>query len=226
MRAAIARRQLAVRLCVALVMMAGVAGAFDLNLLFMRDVVYQPELDSAVQPAAVAVGVGFKFGAIGVVQVRLGGSGYWNQLQTVEIEQGTDTREALHSAWAQIIPGVRIPLFYQPLTAYGGIGVGGRNSAEHRVDHDYEDYVRWHDRSVWAADQTFLLGLGFQLSRRFDLTLETQRAGFTVSSELIRRYATYREGSYILQERREDVFKVGWRKTAATGIGVGLRLKL
>ena len=134
--------------------------------------------------------------------------------------------EALRSAWVQFIPGLRAPTFYQPMSLYGGICFGARNSAERRVDRDYSDYLRWHDRSVWAADQAFLLGLAFRLSRRFDLRLEAERAGFSVSSELIRHYTTYRDDYYYtIEEQREDVFKVGWRKTAATGIGVGVGLK-
>jgi hypothetical protein len=211
------------------VVFAARANAFDLEALFMRDVVYQPERDSVVQPAAAAIGVGFRFGPIGMVQARVGGSGYWNQVVYVDEEDGSNVREALRSAWVQVIPGVRVPLFYEPLAAYGGIGLGGRSSAERRIDQVpgyYNDYTKWHDRSVWAFDQSFTLGLGFELSRRFALDLEASRAGFTVGSEVIRRYTTHSDYEDPIEEECQSVLRAGWRKTAATGIGVGLRLKL
>jgi hypothetical protein len=198
----------------------------ELSLTLMRDVVYQPERDSAVHPAAVALGAGFSFGSIGMAQVRLGGSGYWNLARNVDTERGSETDEWLRSVWVQVVPGVRASLFFKPLTAYGGIGLGGRSSAERRVDHDYTDYTDYHDRSVWAFDQTFLLGLGFELSSRFDINLEGQRPGLTVSSELIRRYQAYHGWPEPTEGAREDLFRVGWRSSAATGIGIGLRVKL
>jgi len=221
-------RKTTFKLFISLLLIAGAAEAFDLSLTFMRDVTYQPERDSVVQPAAAALGVGFRFGSIGMVQARMGVSGYWNQVMDQKQDRSTDAREALRSAWVQVIPGVRVPLFDWPLTVYGGVGLGGRNSAERRIDHIEPSYgyKDWHDRSVWAFDQSFVLGLGFELTRRLALDLEASRAGFTVSSEVIRRYRTYRDFADPIQEECQDVFRAGWRKTAATGIGVGLRLKL
>jgi hypothetical protein len=205
------------------------AQAIDLEALFMRDVVYQPESDSIVQPASAALAAGLRFGAIGMLQARVGGSGYWNQVIDIDEQSGSNVKEALRSAWVQVIPGVRVPLFYEYLTAYGGIGLGGRSSAERRVDQvpsPYRDWTNWNDRSVWAFDQSFILGLGFELSRRLALDLEASRAGFTVAGEEIRRYRTYHDDNYPYEESYLNVFRAGWRKTAATGIGVGLRLKL
>ena len=227
MRIVISGRAFAIAVALSVVFAARV-DALDLEAVFMRDVVYQPERDSVVQPAAAALGVGFSLGSIGMVQARLGVSGYWNQVIDQEQDRSTDAREALRSAWVQVIPGVRVALFHQSLTAYGGVGLGGRNSAERRTDRiaRHYGYSDWHDRSVWAFDQTFMLGLGFELSRLFVLDLEASRAGFTVSSEVIRRYKTYSDYGDPIEEECQNVLRAGWRKTAATGIGVGLRLKL
>jgi hypothetical protein len=211
---------------VGLVLMAAAARGVELSATLMRDVVYESEPDSVVRPAAAALGVGFRFGPIGMVQLRVGGSLYWNQSVDVGFDDAADVRESFQSVWVQAIPGVRVPLFYEPLSAYGGIGLGGRSSAERRVDRDNGDEVDYHDRSVWAFDQTFLLGLAFSLSRRFDINLEVQRPGLTADYRLTRSYRAYEGWGDPIEGEREDLVGVGWRAPAATGMGVGLRLKL
>jgi len=216
------------RLLVGLFVVAGAAQAFDLSLTFMRDVLYQPERDSAVQPAAAAVGVGFRFGSIGMVQARVGGSGYWYLVMDEDVQGGSHARDALKSVWVQAIPGVRVPLFRQYLSVIGGIGLGGRSSAERRIDNTSSsyDYQDWHERSVWAFDQTFVLGLEFELSSRLGLDLEATRAGFTAGRESRRYYRTYLDYADPIEETYQDFFQAGWRRTAATGLGVGLHVKL
>ena len=125
----------------------------------------------------------------------------------------------------QAIPMLRYHSPSVPVSFYAGVGLGGRGSITRRWGYD-SDRRHLRDVASAGADQTFLLGLAFELSRRFDVNVEAERAGFSVSYEVVKTYMWYSGYGDPLQDDRDDHLNVGWLRSAPTGIGVGLRLKL
>jgi hypothetical protein len=79
-----------------------------------------------------------------------------------------------------------------------------------------------------GADQTFLAGLSYEPSRRFGVDLTLERVGFSLAYDV--EYAYYRS-DYPKKDPVEitdyqRALDIGWRASAPTGIGVGLRIKL
>lgn len=214
------------RLGVAVLLLAATAGATDISLTLCRDVLFQPSAsDSMVEPTTALLGVGFRLGSLGVMRIRAGYSGYLDR--TVAHAELSDEHVSLNGLRAQALPVFRIRMPVDSLFLYGGVGLGGRSLSLRRVywDPRYES-TRRHDLSAWAFDQTFLFGLGFELSHRFGLDIEAERQGFCASYELTSLYHWYGGFNEPIQDESTDDLNIGWRKSAPTGIGVGLRLKL
>jgi hypothetical protein len=213
----------AVKSVVAVLLLAAAARAADLNLALGRDVLYQPgSQDSAVMPAVALLGAGLRLGSIGSLKIRAGYSEYWSVAGIAELPE--ERGVMLRGVRLQVIPGVRITTPYEPVSVYGGVGLGGRTSSLHDSNHRGEIDVR--DQSLWAFDQTFLLGVGVELSRRFGLDVEAERLGFSAGYSLTREYHEYSGFNDPIEVGKSDHLDIGWRGRARTGIAVGLRLKL
>ena len=203
----------------------GLAGAVELSLTACRDVLYQPaEEDSLVQPVAGLLGVGFRLGNTAALEVRAGYSGYVNQ--ALAFDNPEDERLSLQGVRLQLAPMLRVPTPLPWATVLAGVGLAGNYSLLRRGHWGgfYTDDRR--DVSTTAFDQSFLLGVAFDLSRRLGVNIEAERVGFAVSYAVERNYKWYEHWSEPIELSRYDDLEVGWRASVPTGIGVGLRLKL
>jgi len=201
------------------------AGAVEFSLTGCRDVLYRPgHTDSLVQPASALLGVGFKGTGLGMLVIRAGYSGY--QGQTLDDESGDEVRRSLHGVRVEVLPLLKLQTPARAVSVLGGIGISGRRTA----------YSHWHtvvfhsedrrDVSTSAVDQSFLLGLAFELSRRFGADIEAERVGFSISRADERTYHWDRRWKQMIQQDLNIDVSGGWVTSAPTGIGVGLRLKL
>jgi hypothetical protein len=212
--------------CALMAVLVGAAGAMDIDLLVCRDALYQAERsDSMVQPAAVLVGAGFRVGASGMLRLRAGYFGYGDR--EVWFSESTHQSRTLDGARVQVTPTAMFRTPIDPVSIYAGVGLVARSSLlRHSFWQPDYGYTTRRDIVTLAADQTFLLGVGFELSRRFGLDVEAERSGFSASYGLTRTYQWYEGWEEPVEEHRIDDLTIGWRKSAPTGIGVGLRLKL
>jgi len=81
------------------------------------------------------------------------------------------------------------------------------------------------DRVTWAIDQSFVAGFQLDVSRRFAVDIEAERAGMSLAWTALREYHSYPDDPEFLT-RRDDIYHIGWVEGARTGLGMGLRLKL
>jgi len=206
-----------------LTMVLAEAGAKDLSVGTSRDVMFQPSrVDSVVEPTSVFLGVGFPLGRLAVLRVRAGYSGYVDR--AVDHSELFDERVTLNGLRVQVEPILRVRTPIDSVSFYGGVGLGGRGQVLQSYYRD--DRERRRDQSTLAIDQSFLFGIGFELSRRFGFDLEFERQGFCASYEVTKEYYWYEGFTEPIQGGSTDNLNIGWRKSAPAGLGVGLRLKL
>jgi hypothetical protein len=203
----------------------GLSGAVELSLTVCRDVLYRPgPNDSIVQPAAALLGAGFRLGNVAELRVRAGYAGFTNQY--VEYAGYIHERWNLHGVRLQAVPVARVGTPIAAASLLGGIGLASRGSTMRNSLWRGSSWERRRDVSSLAVDQTFLLGLGLDLSRRFGLDLEVERAGFSASYEYSRAYQWYEGSGEEIELSRNDNLSIGWLRSAPTGLGATLRLKL
>lgn len=219
------RSDLARRAALAVLVLAGQTGAWDLLLGVQRDVLYRPPADSSYAPAVVMLGADFRLGGLGHIRARAGYSRYWNWYVADDDPSQWDNTSGYR---VQAVPFVRIPTPVKPLSVSVGLGLGGREQkGETQVENSalYYNYTTVHDRVTWAIDQSFVAGIQFDVSRRFAVDIEAERAGVTLAWTVLRKYYTS-PGVPRYVRLREDVYHIGWVESALTGLGMGLRLKL
>jgi hypothetical protein len=209
----------------AVLVLAGKTGAWDLSLGVQRDVLYRPPEDSSYAPAVVTLGADFALGGLGHIRARVGYSRYWNWYVADDDPSQWDNTFGYR---VQAVPFIRIPTPLKPLSVSVGLGLGGRGQKDATwVENPplYYNYTVVHDRVTWAIDQSFVAGLQLDVSRRFAVDLEAERAGVTLAWTVLRKYYTA-PGVPKYVSLREDVYHIGWVEGALTGLGMGLRLKL
>ena len=201
------------------------SGAVELGLTVSRDIMYETWQRDTIVPAVALLGTGFRLGDVGRLWIR---AGYFGETdRAVQYETPDDERNTLHGVRLQVTPMLWYKTPLKAVSLYAGVGLAGRGSL---MSHSYHQssYVYTDMSEVWtiAANQTFLVGLGLELSRRFGLNLEAERAGFLASYAVEREYKLYEGWKEPIQQSRVDEMGIGWLASAPTGLGVGLRLKL
>ena len=201
------------------------AGAAELSLTGCRDALYRPgRLDSMVQPGAALLGMGFRAGNVGRLMIRVGYSGF--QGLALDHEKGDEVRRSMHGVRVELLPLLKLQTPVRVASVFGGIGVSGRRSSLIQR-HDVVFYsADRRDASTNAVDQSFLLGLAFELSPKLGVDIEAERVGFSISRVDERVYHWDRRWSEMIETGFSVDVDGGWTKSAPTGIGVGLRLKL
>lgn len=203
-------------------LLVGGASGLDLGLTVAQDV--WEYSDSLVKPASVLLGVDFPLGAMAHMRVRAGYSGWFDFSASMNASECGQAE--YHGVRVDAAPLLRVPVWTLPLYVSTGVGVGGRFAFEQSSTGAYGWREIISDRTVTAIDQTFMMGVGFDISRRLALDFEIERPGFSASYEHRRRYM-YDTGvtePTILSS--DDQVHVGWRGDARTGIGATLRVKL
>jgi hypothetical protein len=209
----------------AVLLLAAQAGAWDLSLGVQQDVLYRPPEDSSYAPAVVVLGADFALGGLGHVRARAGYSKYWNWYVADDDPSQWDNTFGYR---AQAVPFVRIPTPVKLISVSVGLGLGGRWQKDvtwvQNPAINY-NYTTAHDRVTWAIDHSFVAGIQLDVSRRFAVDIEAERAGMALAWTVLRKYYTA-PGIPTYVRSREDVYHIGWVEGARTGLGMGLRLKL
>ena len=215
--------------CVMAVLMmaifSGSAHALDVGLEVQRDVLFRTTFDSIAVPTTALASVGFHLGGSFWLRVRAGYSSYYDWFKPIDALSAERRSDGIR---VQLVPVAVVPTPLEQVSLLAGAVVGGRWQSDRSKSWDWWWYnyvgVPCREQSIWAIDQTFVLGLQFALSRRFALEVSAEREGFCFYHLLSSEYRVWR-GEPWLRDQNE-YYRITWVDAARTGLGIGLRVKL
>ena len=206
-----------------IVLSVGSAYCLDVGFDFQRDVLHMPGSDSTVTPAAVLASTDLHLGGSAWLRARAGYSCYYNWMDP---ENGESQERRSDGIRLQAIPMAVVATPLENVAFLFGAGVGGRWQSERLATwHPFYWGVPVKERSIWAIDQTFMLGLRLDVSKRFALEVQAEREGLCACLLLAREYTEWR-GNLPVENNRVETFSINWVDAARTGLGIGLRVKL
>jgi hypothetical protein len=209
-------------------LLVGIASGIDFELTLLQDRLYQPSLDSAIQPTAFLAGVEFGIGQYSGIVLRAGYSGYHAWIvdhHSFDIDQAWT-----HGGRVQAIPTVHVPAPFGVswLRLDAGIGLTGAYSKTGKSYSTYEGYatglVREHE--AWTGAACFIGGFSIMPFRRMSFDVEFERGGFAASYLEKRARRIYDQVELPEDSYADDILSVGWLAKTPTAIGAGFRLGL
>ncbi len=204
----------------------GLVRANELSLTVCQDALFRPGAsDSMVRPVAVLAGLGLRLGTSGTLDLRAGYSGYANLVRDIT---WAERRRTLYGVRLQAAPVFRVTTPIKGASVSGGAGLAvSVAKLVQWLKFDSRIYHYWRDVRTLGVDQTFLVGLGYEPSRRLGVDLTLERVGFSLAYGVEWAYRDYVPGKDTVEVADyQKTLDVGWRAAAPIGIGVGLRLKL
>jgi hypothetical protein len=207
---------------------AGSAYGIDIGVTVMQDRLYQPTLDSAIQPTVFLAGVEFGIGKHVGIELRAGYSGFYSWTQ--EFHSIALDRTWTHGARAQAVPRVHIvaPFGIDWLQLDAGIGLAGlySTSVDRESQHYEEEYGTLREHEAWSGVQSLIAGARFRPGDWFSFDLEFEHPGIIVSYTEKRSYRIYGWEMSEIPWLADDVYLFRWLGDAKTAIGAGIRFGL
>jgi hypothetical protein len=201
------------------------ARGVDMGVRIGQDGFFVPAGDTTVRPTAFMVEAEFGLGPVAALRTQAGYS-YHEDLSF----------SVMNESWSrEWIDGVRIeaaPLFliHTPLdwlSLRGGVGLGlswyEDNDRNTRL-HPYTESEYWSTRNLFAGTQTFVAGVRCEVSPRFSVLLDAERAGLRLNYADAIMYRG--NGGYPDVDYHIGQFTANWDGRASNAISVALHFKL
>jgi hypothetical protein len=215
-----------VKLTVCLSVMVAAASAVELGIGVGRDVLYQTDSDTTIQPTAFHAQAGFGLGRSASVQVSAGYAMF--RQNTYEVQRELVLLKGLNGARVQATPLFTVATPLSWLSLQGGIGLGGAcywYRREYTLFEEHRTLGTVSLRTLLSVVQTFRLGVDCAFAPQMSMSLYVERPGFRFGLDDASERALLNDEMY-LTASREVTLRTGWDMRANTGLGAALRLRL